>query len=133
MSKVLAICLKTYPDEDDMQRYCDGEIAPHEVKMNFKGTRHLVNPDHYDPEYFEIIDGESKKVPRLDYKELERRLLVEVKKRGYSQEGAAYEMGFKTRMLFENIKKGKDPRTSSLIKMMTWLGIYDISEIITTD
>ena len=25
MKQVLAKCLKTYPDESDMQRYCDGK------------------------------------------------------------------------------------------------------------
>ena len=56
-NKVEAICLKTYPDEDDMQAYCDGDIEPCEVRIYHKGKKYLVLPDGYDEEYFKITDG----------------------------------------------------------------------------
>lgn len=58
-NKVLAICLKTYPDEDDMQRYCDGEIKPYEVKIYHKGRKYLVVKDFFDEEYYKLIENES--------------------------------------------------------------------------
>ena len=56
MKRVLAKCLKTYPDEYDMQKYCDGDITePCDVKVNHKGRKYYVVEDRYNPEYFEII------------------------------------------------------------------------------
>jgi len=55
MKKVLAICKKTYPDENDMIGYCDGEIEPSEVKIYHKGRKYLVYPDHCDNKYFTIM------------------------------------------------------------------------------
>jgi len=56
MKKVKAKCLKTYPDEDDMDRYVQGEIEPCEVKIFHRGRIYFVCPEYYNPEYFEIID-----------------------------------------------------------------------------
>jgi len=53
----LAICLKTYPDEDDMQKYCDGSLdKPEQVKVYQKGRKYFINPEYYDKEYYKIID-----------------------------------------------------------------------------
>jgi len=56
-NKVLAICLKTYPDEDDMQRYCEGKLKkPSDVKVYHKGRKYLVMPGYVDEEYYKIIE-----------------------------------------------------------------------------
>jgi len=56
MRKVLAKCLKTYPNEDDMQDYCDGKIKePCDVRVFHKGRRYFVIKGNYDPDYFELI------------------------------------------------------------------------------
>lgn len=54
-SMILAKCLKTYPDEDDMQKFCDGEIKPCEVKIYHKGKTYAVAKNYFDPEYFKPI------------------------------------------------------------------------------
>ena len=55
-SLVLAKCLKTYPDEDDMQKYCDGEISPCEVKIYHKGRKYFVVEKYCDKDYYEIVE-----------------------------------------------------------------------------
>ena len=55
-NQVLAICLKTYPDEDDMQKYCDGELKePSDVKIYHKGRKYLVVEKGLDKDYYKII------------------------------------------------------------------------------
>jgi len=57
MEKVLAKCLKTYPDEDDMMNYCDGKINdPCDVKIYHKGRKYFVVEKHYNKDYYEIIE-----------------------------------------------------------------------------
>ena len=53
--KLLAICLKTYPDEDYMQDWYDGNIKPCEVKIYYKGKKYWVTK-FYNPEYYKLID-----------------------------------------------------------------------------
>ena len=56
-NKVLAVCLKTYVDEDDMQAYFDGNIKkPCEVKVYHKGRKYWVVAQYADEEYYKIID-----------------------------------------------------------------------------
>ena len=57
MKKVYAIYLKTYPDEDDMQRYCDGSLKkPEDVKVYHKGRKYKVMAEYYDEEYYKLVD-----------------------------------------------------------------------------
>lgn len=57
MKKVLAKCLKTYPDEDDMRNYCNGKINdPCDVKIFRKGRKYFVDEKHYNKNYFEVIE-----------------------------------------------------------------------------
>jgi len=60
MEKVLAKCIKTYPCEDGMQAWCDGEIEPSEVKIFYKGRKYLVAPQHYNKEYYMLIEDKAK-------------------------------------------------------------------------
>ena len=53
-NKVLATCLKTYPDEDDMVKYTEGKIEPHQVKIYHKGRKYLV-AKYFDESYFKLI------------------------------------------------------------------------------
>jgi len=53
--KVLAICLKTYPDEEDMQRFCDGKIEAYKVKIYHKGEKYSVSKG-FDSEYYKLIE-----------------------------------------------------------------------------
>lgn len=53
----LAICLKTYPDEDDMQMFCDGDIdEPSDVRVYLKGEKYKVNPEMYNENYYKLIE-----------------------------------------------------------------------------
>ena len=52
-NQVLAICLKTYPDEDDMGLFYEGELEPCDVKIYHKGEEYLVNPQ-FDEEYYKL-------------------------------------------------------------------------------
>ena len=52
MEKPNAICLKTYPDEDDMVRYANGQIKnPEDVKIYHKGRKYKENVKEYDEKY----------------------------------------------------------------------------------
>jgi len=54
--KVLAICKKTYPDEDDMRSFCAGEINdPSKVKVYHKGKKYWVVEKYVDKDFYEII------------------------------------------------------------------------------
>ena len=55
--KVLAKCLKTYPNENDMQDYCDGKIdAPCDIRIYHKGRKYFVVEGHYDKDYFDVLE-----------------------------------------------------------------------------
>lgn len=53
-NKVLAKCLLTHPDENDMMSWYDGEIEPFQVKIYYRDKFYPVNPNFYDEEYFEL-------------------------------------------------------------------------------
>ena len=56
MKKVLAKCLKTYPDEDDMQEYFDGKInEPCDIRIYHKGRKYYVVEETYNTDYYEIL------------------------------------------------------------------------------
>ncbi len=55
MRKVLAKCLKTYPNEDDMLEYCDGILEPCDVRINYKDDLHYVVEKYYNKEYYEVV------------------------------------------------------------------------------
>jgi len=55
----LAICLKTYPDEDDMEKYCNDEIEPCDVKIYFKGEKYYVNSKYYNKEYYKLVNDKQ--------------------------------------------------------------------------
>jgi len=58
--KVLAKCLKTYPNEDDIQDYCDGKIdAPCDVRIYHKGRKYFVVEGHYDKDYFDVLEPKA--------------------------------------------------------------------------
>jgi hypothetical protein len=51
-----AVCLKTYPDETDMQDYCDGKIwNPCDVRIYLKGETYLVQANA-NTQYFKILE-----------------------------------------------------------------------------
>ena len=59
-NQVLAICKKTYPDEDDMQKYCDGKIIePSDVKIYHKGRKYLVMTEFYNEKYYTLVESNS--------------------------------------------------------------------------
>ena len=53
--KVKAICLKTYPDENDMQDCCDGNIEPCDVRIYHKGREYLVDKE-CDKNYYILVE-----------------------------------------------------------------------------
>ena len=54
-TQVLAVCIKTYVDEDDMIEYCEGIKKPCEVKIYLEGSKHLVLEKYASKEYYKII------------------------------------------------------------------------------
>ena len=56
-NKVLAICLKTYPDEDDMVDNTEGKLEPHEVKIYYKGKKYWVTK-YFDEKYYKLLEAE---------------------------------------------------------------------------
>lgn len=55
-NKVLAICLKTYPDEDDMIEYSEGNIkCLGKVKIYYKGKKYKVVPEFVDEKFYKIL------------------------------------------------------------------------------
>lgn len=53
---VLAICLKSYQDEDDYQEYLDGIRSIDEVRTYIKGEKHFVVDKYYNKEYYKVIE-----------------------------------------------------------------------------
>ena len=56
MRKVLAKCLKTYPDEDGMVEYTEGNKEPCDVKIYHKGKKYYVLEEYCNNDYYEIIE-----------------------------------------------------------------------------
>jgi len=40
--RILAECLMTFPCEDDMRDFCEGNVEPCDVKIYYKGSIYLV-------------------------------------------------------------------------------------------
>ena len=57
-NELLAICLKTYPDEDDMEKFVEGHIEAFEVKIYYKGEQYLVTK-YFDEKYYKLLETES--------------------------------------------------------------------------
>jgi len=53
--RVLAKCIKTYHDEDDMRDFEEGTKKLCEVKTYLKGHKYYVIEQYCDKDYFEII------------------------------------------------------------------------------
>ena len=52
---VKAICLKSYYDEDDYERYKSGEINLNQVEKFEEGKIYMVVEGYYDSSYFKKI------------------------------------------------------------------------------
>lgn len=52
---VLAKCLRTYPDEEDMIDFVNGNIEAHEVSINYKDAYYFVVEDGYKKEAYEVV------------------------------------------------------------------------------
>ena len=55
MEKIYAICIQTYPDEDDMKDYAEGDKQPYEVKIYHKGRKYLVEKG-FDKRYYKLAE-----------------------------------------------------------------------------
>ena len=53
--KIWAICIQSYPDEDDMMDYCKGIKEPYEVKIYHKGRKYLVE-EGFDKRYYKLSE-----------------------------------------------------------------------------
>lgn len=53
--KIWAICIQSYPDEDDMIDYAEGIKQPYEVKIYYKGRKYLVEKS-FDKRYYKIAE-----------------------------------------------------------------------------
>ena len=53
--KIWAICIQTYPDEDDMIDYTEGDKEPYEVKIYHKGRKYLVERG-FDKRYYKLAE-----------------------------------------------------------------------------
>ena len=54
--KIWAICIQSYPDEDDMVDYCEGIKEPYEVKIYYKGRKYLVE-EGFDKRYYKLSEN----------------------------------------------------------------------------
>ena len=59
-NKIMAVCLKTYPDDDDMEAYVRGEIEPCEVRIYYMGKTYPVVDGYYDNEYWMPLSEQEK-------------------------------------------------------------------------
>ena len=58
--KVLAICIKTYIEEDDLQEFLDGERKSlNEENIFREGKEYLVIEKYYDKKYFKLVEQVS--------------------------------------------------------------------------
>lgn len=54
--KVLAVCKKTYVDEDDMIEYANGKIKePSDVRIYYKGGNYIVDRKSFDKKYYKLL------------------------------------------------------------------------------
>ena len=54
--KVLAICIKTYIAEDDLDAFLEGRIKSlNEENIFRKGKEYLVVKEYYDKRYFKLL------------------------------------------------------------------------------
>ena len=54
--KIWAICIQTYPDENDMIDYTEGNKQPYEVKIYHKGRKYLVEKS-FDKRYYKLAEN----------------------------------------------------------------------------
>lgn len=58
--KVLAVCKKTYVDEDDMIEYANGNIKePSDVRIYYKGGNYIVNKNSFDKRYYKLLKSKK--------------------------------------------------------------------------
>jgi len=54
--KVLAICIKTYIAEDDLQEFLDGKRKSlTQESVFFEGKKYFVIKEYYDKRYFKLL------------------------------------------------------------------------------
>ena len=53
--KIWAICIQTYPDENDMIEYVEGNKQPYDVKIYYKGKKYLVKKG-FDKRYYKLAE-----------------------------------------------------------------------------
>ena len=55
--KKLAICLKTYLDEDDLEMFLNDELENiTDIGVFRKGQRYMVVEKYYDKNYFKLVE-----------------------------------------------------------------------------
>lgn len=59
---VLAICLKSYPDEDDFDEYQNGTMKLDEVRQYKKGEKYFVVEKYYNKSFYKVIEPKVYKV-----------------------------------------------------------------------
>lgn len=58
--KVLAICIKTYIAEEDLDDFLEGRIKSLNEKNIFrKGKEYMVIAEYYDKRYFKLVENVS--------------------------------------------------------------------------
>lgn len=58
--KVLAICIKTYIAEDDLDDFLEGRIKSlNEENIFRKGKEYMVIAEYYDKRYFKLVENVS--------------------------------------------------------------------------
>jgi cell fate regulator YaaT (PSP1 superfamily) len=51
-----AICLQTYPDENDMISFSDGDLELNKVRVYHKGMRYVVYKKGFDKNFYKLLD-----------------------------------------------------------------------------
>jgi len=57
MKKVLAICLKTYLDEEDLESFLNGGLKNiTDIKVYYKDKEYMVVENHFSKEYYKLVE-----------------------------------------------------------------------------
>jgi len=59
MSRVTAVCIKSYLNEDDVEEYEAGNISKEDIHEYKVGDYDTVITPGYDKEYWKVIEGDD--------------------------------------------------------------------------
>lgn len=64
---ILAVCLQTYHDEDDLELFLEGNIQESEIRTYEKGKTYYVVEDLYDKDYYREVSPKVYAITKDNY------------------------------------------------------------------